>query len=62
MSQTIRFFSPCTNFSQVIKNESRGEKLRALIAVDFKISLSSFPVEQSTIWRPVGSAMTASRP
>jgi hypothetical protein len=63
MSHTIRFFSPYTNFSHVMKYESRGEKLRALIAVGLSISLSSLPVTQSTIWRPmVGSAITASLP
>ena len=63
MSQTIRFFSPCTNFSQVIKKESLGEKLKALIAVGFNMSLSSLPITQSTTWRPmVGSAITARRP
>jgi hypothetical protein len=42
---------------------SRGEKLSALIAVGFNISLDSFPVWQSTIWRPWdGSAITATRP
>lgn len=60
---TIKFFSPCTNFSQVMNQVSRGEKLRALIAVGFSISLCSFPVWQSTTWRPMdGSAITATRP
>lgn len=63
MSQTIRFFSPCTNFSHVMIKESRGEKLRALIVLGFRISLSSLPETQSTTWRPmVGSAITARRP
>jgi len=62
MSQTIKFFSPWTNFSQVIRKESLGEKIMALIAVCLRMRRCSFPVVQSTTWRPTGSAITASRP
>lgn len=61
-SQTMRFFSPCTNFSHVVKKESRVENVNALIAVYLGMSLSSLPEWQSTTWRPVGSAITASLP